>query len=236
MIIKCIVVDDEPSSQNILRKFIFDVDFLELITICNNATEALQELKNHPETELLFLDINMPKVSGLTLYKSIQNPPDVIFTTAYSQYAVDGFDVNAIDYLLKPFSFARFFTAANKLLERKSKLKIEETNEDFLIIKSNKVLHKVLPNDIIYIEASGDYVKIYLQEKCVVTNATFNNILASLPKQYFIRTHKSFAVNFKKIESISGNQISIVANKVPIGQKFKSDFLKFLDEKKSNRG
>jgi len=229
MKINCLIIDDEPSSQTVLKKFIENVDFLELVNVCGNAIEALQVLKQNQNIDLLFLDINMPKVSGLTFYKSLQNPPDVIFTTAYPQYALEGFEVNAIDYLLKPFSFERFFSAVNKVIEKK--FTSDKTLEDdhYLLIKSNKTLHKVFSKKILFIEALGDYVKVHLEDQFILTNATFISVYESLPKQMFIRTHKSFAINFKKMNSISGNQISIGNFKIPIGQKYKDEFLKFVN-------
>ena len=132
MKINCLIIDDEPTSQIVLKNYIADVDFLHLSGVFNNAIEALHELKNNHNIDLLFLDVNMPKISGLTFYKSLQNPPDVIFTTAYSQYAVDGFEVNAIDFLLKPFSFDRFFIAVNKVLEKKAPLDANNNENHFL--------------------------------------------------------------------------------------------------------
>ena len=161
MKLNCLIIDDEPSSQSILKIFCKDVEFLNVISICNNALEAMSILNNQNNIDLLFLDINMPKLSGLNFYKSLQNPPDVIFTTAYSEYALDGFEVNAIDYLLKPFSFERFLTAVNKAINKKKSDDNSITHDDFLIIKSNKVLHKINPNDILFVEAVGDYVKVH---------------------------------------------------------------------------
>lgn len=228
MKIRCLIIDDEPSSQSVLENFIGNVDFLELSGICNNAIEALKELnKNH--IDLLFLDINMPKISGLTFYKSLQNPPDVIFTTAYSQHAIDGFEVNATDYLLKPFSFDRFFTAVNKVVE-KNHSNNKTNNIDYILIKANKITHKITTNDILFIEAYGDYVKIHIEDKYILTNSTFTNIFNQLPKNLFFRTHKSFAVNLDKIDTINGNRISIGKHLVPIGQKFKREFLKSLNK------
>lgn len=226
MNIKCLIIDDEPSSQQVLKKYISNINFLELISVCNNANQAIKELKINSNIDLLFLDINMPIISGLTFYKSLQNPPKVIFTTAYSDYAINGFELNATDYLLKPFSFDRFLTAVNKLDIKKNKIAIN----DFIIIKSNKVLHKVLPNNIIFIEASGDYVKVHLEKECIVTNMTFTNFIESLPTNLFIRTHKSFAINLDVIKSISGNQIITNNHKIPIGQKYKSSFFEFLEK------
>lgn len=233
MKINCLIIDDEPSSQIVLKKFIKDVEFLELIDVCSNAIDALQVLKQNQDIQLLFLDINMPKISGLTFYKSLQNPPEVIFTTAYPQYAVDGFEVNAIDYLLKPFSFDRFFAAINKVVEKKFPMETKADNGHFMLIKSSKTLHKINSENILFIEAFGDYVKVHLEDKCILTNATFSSILESLPTQIFIRTHKSFAINFNKMNSICGNQINIKNHKIPIGQKFKTEFLDFINQNKS---
>ena len=229
MKIKCLIIDDEPSSQVVLKKFVADVDFLKLVKVCNNAIDALQVLKQNQNIDLLFLDVNMPKISGLTFYKSLQNPPEVIFTTAYPQYAVDGFEVNAIDYLLKPFSFERFFTAVNKVLEKRFSNGTKKEEEQFIFVKSSKTLHKINFKDILFVEAYGDYVKVHQEQQCILTNATFTSVLETLPSDIFVRTHKSFAINFKKMNTISGNQITIQKHKIPIGQKFKEEFLSFIN-------
>lgn len=225
MKLNCLIVDDEPSSQSILKIFCEDVDFLNVIKICNNALEAMSILNSQNDIDLLFLDINMPKLSGLNFYKSLLNPPDVIFTTAYSEFALEGFEVNAIDYLLKPFSFERFLAAVNKALNKK---KSEKNSDDTIIIKANKVLHQVHPDDILFVEAFGDYVKVHQENTVITTNSTFTNILKILPKQ-FVRCHKSFAINLKKMNSLAGNVITIGDKTVPIGQTYKSDFLKSLN-------
>ncbi|TVZ59959.1 LytTR family two component transcriptional regulator [Flavobacteriaceae bacterium MAR_2010_105] len=227
---KCLIIDDEPSSQLVLKKFIADVDFLELTGVCNNAIDAIHKLKQNQAIDLLFLDINMPKISGLTFYKSLQNPPEVIFTTAYPQYAVDGFEVNAVDYILKPFSFDRFFTAVNKVVEKKFTNGNHSEKDRFLLIKSNKTLYKINTENILFIEACGDYVKVHLEDKFIMTNATFTSVFESLSNPLFIRTHKSFAINFKKMNSVSGNQITIKNHKIPIGQKFKAEFLDVINQ------
>ncbi len=226
MKINCIIVDDEPSSQIVIKTFANDVDFLDVVEICNNALEANSVLNKRNDIDLIFLDINMPKLSGLDFYKSLQNPPDVIFTTAYSQYALEGFEVNAIDYLLKPFSFERFLKAVNKVIEKRNNL--NSIQEEHLVIKANKVIHKVAIQDILFIEAFGDYVKVHLGEKIIITNSTFTNILKQLPQQ-FVRCHKSFAINLKKMNSLAGNVISIENKSVPVGLKYKPDLLEALN-------
>lgn len=230
MNINCLIIDDEPSSQIVLKTFIDRIDFLQLSGVCNNAIDALSLLQSDTSINLLFLDINMPKISGLSFYKSLQNPPLVIFTTAYPQYAIEGFEVNAIDYLLKPFSFDRFFTAVNKVVDKMKTKKLQITSE-FILIKADKKLHKIAISSIVYIEAFGDYVKIHQQDSFLLTNATFKNTLASLPKKTVVQVHKSYAINLEKINIIEGNQIIVKNNKIPIGLTFKNDFLEKFKNK-----
>ncbi|WP_298419389.1 LytTR family DNA-binding domain-containing protein [uncultured Kordia sp.] len=227
MKLNCIIIDDEPSSQKVLNVFIEKVPSLHLVEVCNNATDALEALRKYTHIDLLFLDINMPNISGMTFYKSLKNSPAVIFTTAYAEYAIDGFEVNAVDYLLKPFSFDRFLAAVNKAFDA-VKTSENTIEEEAIYIKENKTLHKVNLQNILYVEALGDYVKIHLDDKFIVTNSTFTNMLEQLPSNQFIRTHKSFAINFKKLNSVSGNQIIINNTKIPIGQTYKTDFMKLL--------
>ncbi|WP_299361682.1 LytTR family DNA-binding domain-containing protein [Winogradskyella sp.] len=223
--ISCLIIDDEPSSQRVLQHFIAQTPVLDLKTTCSNAEEAFKYLQLNEKVDLLFLDINMPKQSGLDFYKSLQNPPLVIFTTAYPQYAVDGFEVNAIDYLLKPIAYERFLTAVNKVLHNNDR----NANEDeFIILKENKALHKIRFEDVQYIEAFGDYVKVHTKQKTITTHSTFSKFIENLP-HYFLRTHKSFSINLKKLNYLAGNQISIDNHKIPIGQTYKQTVLKALN-------
>ncbi len=223
--IRCIIVDDELSSQRVLEHFIADTDLLDLKATCNNAKEAFKYLQLHQEIDLLFLDINMPSQSGLDFYKTLQHPPKVIFTTAYPQYAVEGFEVNAIDYLLKPFSYERFLTAINKFITHNT---TKAPADDYILLKENKALHKVNYNDILYVEAYGDYVKINTLDKVIVTHSTFSKFLSALPNQ-FLRTHKSFSVNLEHLKLVSGNQIHIQDHIIPIGQTYKSEVMEALN-------
>ncbi len=222
--ISCLIVDDELSSQNVLQHFIAQTEVLELKQTCNNAQEAFKFLQLNTGIDLLFLDINMPQQSGLDFYKSLKHPPAVIFTTAYPQYAIDGFEVNAIDYLLKPIAYERFLTAINKVLNEKAL----EPKQDFLILKENKALHKVFFSDINVIEAFGDYVKVHLEDKTIVTHSTFSGFIKQLPT-HFIRIHKSFSINLNKMNHLSGNQITVDSHNVPIGQTYKAQVLKALN-------
>lgn len=223
--ISCLIVDDEKSSQRVLEHFIEDTEVLSLKAICNNTAEAFKYLQLHPGVDLLFLDINMPQQSGLDFYKSLNHPPNVIFTTAYPQFAVEGFEVNAIDYLLKPFSYERFLTAVNKAIGLKNEV---NNASDFIILKENKALHKVEFESILFIEAFGDYVKVHTDSKTIVTHSTFSKFLESLPN-YFLRVHKSFSINLNHMNQLSGNLIAIGSKNIPVGQTYKKAVLKALN-------
>lgn len=225
-LINCIIIDDELASQNVLRHFIQKVECLKLIKVCSNAKEAFETLQINPDIELLFLDINMPNQSGLEFYKGLQNPPKVIFTTAYPQYAVDGFEVSAIDYLLKPISYERFLVSINKVIKA---LNFKSEPNKHVIINENKTLHQVLFSDILFVEAFGDYVKVYTFSKSILTLSTFRGFIKNLPA-YFLKTHKSFCVNTHEIIQITGNTIYVQNYKVPIGPTYKTKVLKHLSK------
>jgi two-component system response regulator LytT len=218
MNIRCIIIDDEPSSQNVLKSFVHKIDYLELIQVCNSALEALEYLKSNT-VDLLFLDINMPQLSGIDFYKSLKNPPKVIFTTAYSAYALDGFEVDATDYLLKPFSFHRFVKAVSKVKD------LNDAKIDYIIVKSDKKLHQIKIEEIYFIEGLGDYIKIHLKNNFLVTYKSLKMMHTSLPKSIFKQVHKSFIINKNKLEYIEGNLAIINSNKIPLGQKYKKEFL-----------
>ncbi|MCF2874744.1 MULTISPECIES: LytR/AlgR family response regulator transcription factor [unclassified Tenacibaculum] len=223
MNISCLIIDDEPSSQNVLKLFINKIEYLKLIHICNDALEALDFLKNN-DIDLLFLDINMPQLSGISFYKSLKNPPKVIFTTAYSEYALDGFEVDAIDYLLKPFSFDRFLKAVSKVKN------LRNNSIQHIIIKSEKKLHQIKVNDIYYIEGLGDYIKVHLKDTFLITYKTLKKITDLLPKSNFVQVHKSYIINKNKLDYIEGNLAVINSKNIPLGQKYKSTFLNKLKE------
>lgn len=223
--INCLIIDDELSSQRVLQHFVAETEVLDLKATCNNAAEAFKYLQLKGNIDLMFLDINMPQQSGLDFYKTLKNPPPVIFTTAYPQYAVDGFEVNAIDYLLKPIAYDRFLTAINKVL-----INLNTTNETegFIVLKENKALHKLYLKEIQFVEAFGDYVKVHTKEKTITTHSTFSKFIDSLPN-YFLRTHKSFSINLNRMNHLSGNQITVDTHTIPIGQTYKKTVLKALN-------
>ena len=226
MRISCIIVDDEPASREIIEKYISDCALLNLISSCKNAFEA-NEIINREQIQLIFLDINMPNLSGIKFYKSLSNPPFVIFTTAYPEYAVEGFEVDAIDYLLKPFSFERFLKSVNKALNIFNQKDIAD-NIPFIVLKADKKLFRVNIKDINYLEALGDYVKVDYLNHTIMVHDTFQNLLTQLAESNLIRVHKSFAISLNKFDHIEGNMIKIKEKSIPIGQKYRSDLLKII--------
>lgn len=221
-ILKCIITDDEPIARQILESYINDTPYLELIASCKNAFEVMEVLQNNT-VDILFLDINMPKLSGLSLLKTLEHKPNVIITTAYSEYAVEGFELSVVDYLLKPFSLERFLQAVMKV---KAKTKIhsgvivEKSSKDSIFVKSDKKIIKVNLEEISHIEAYGNYIKIYT-DKMILTPQTLTDFLTKLPDT-FVRIHKSFAINFNNLKLIDGNQLVLQNDiKLPIGKSYR---------------
>jgi DNA-binding LytR/AlgR family response regulator len=227
MNINCIVIDDEPLARKGLKEYIADVDFLELIGEFDSPLKAAELVSR---AQLLFLDIQMPKITGLDFFRTLQNPPPVIFTTAYPQYALDGFEVNALDYLVKPISFDRFLKAA---LRAKEFYEVREKNQngtsgaadDYFFIKSDNKLVKLMYDDVLFAEALQNYVIIYTKDKKYITYLTFKSVEDYLPTGRFIKTHKSFIVSAVKIESIEGNDIRIGPHHIPISRNLKDEVM-----------
>jgi len=230
MNIKCLIIDDEPLAQRVIERYSEQVSHFEIVCKCNNAIEAFEILHNQ-WIDIIFLDINMPKLTGVEFLKSLKNPPAVIITTAYAEYAVQGFELDVVDYLMKPFSFERFLKAVQKaegiLGNRRTTNQINEsefTGEDFIFIKSSKKTFKIHRKEILYIEALGDYVKIYLQDKMIVSYQSLKNIENLLSPKQFPRIHKSYIISLAKIEVIEGNHVKIKDKMIPVGTNFKADF------------
>jgi DNA-binding LytR/AlgR family response regulator len=174
----------------------------------------------------------MPKLSGLQFFKSLNNPPLVIFTTAYPEYAVEGFEVNAIDYLLKPFPFERFLKAVNKATEVIASKNSSNSKDDYILLKADKKIHRVIVAEITNLESLGDYIRVYYGDKSIVVNDTLNNLLNQLPDKQFIRVHKSHVISVDKFDEIEGNIIKIGERKIPIGQTYKADFFSIIKNNK----
>lgn len=234
MEIKALIIDDEPLAQNVIKQYAEKIPDLTISATCNEAICAHKVL-NEMEIDLLFLDINMPKLSGISFLKTLKNPPLVIFTTAYSEYALEGFELNAIDYLKKPFSFERFFKAfmrAEELLSLQKHTQPETPSEhkkdDFFFVKANKKTIKVNFADILFIEGLGDYIKIHEKTNKIVTNLSMKKILDMLPADKFYRIHKSFIVSLANIDSVEGNLVSVHGNKLPVGNSYRQEFASLI--------
>jgi DNA-binding LytR/AlgR family response regulator len=223
--IRAIAIDDEPPALRIVEKFCNDTDFIQLEKTFTNPQEALRYLKNYP-VDLLFLDIQMPSANGIDFYKSLSTSAMVIFTTAYSQYAIDGFNVNAIDYLLKPYTYTRFLQAAKKAQQLFLQQHLSSVQAPrFLLIRADYSLVKVMLDSILYVEGLDDYLKIHVSDgKPVVARMTMKAMLEKLPTDKFARVHRSFIVAIDKIESIRNKMISICEQQIPIGSKFEENF------------
>lgn len=223
---KCVLADDEPIARQLLAKYIEQVPDLELVAQCKDAFEVLDVLKQ-TQVDVLFLDINMPKLSGLSLVKSLVQKPAIIFTTAYAEFAVEGFELSATDYLLKPFSFERFMQAVLKVKQQQPAAKSMESTPAHLFVKSDKKLVKVLMEQITHVEAYGNYIKIF-ENEMVLSPQTLTDFHAKLSDN-FIRIHKSFLLNLNAIKLIEGNQVVLSNDSVlPIGKNYRKLLLERL--------
>ncbi|KAA2239495.1 response regulator transcription factor [Chitinophaga agrisoli] len=234
MKIRCVITDDEPVARKGIKGYVEKISFLELVGVCEDAV-ALNNLLQEQPVDLLFLDIEMPYINGLELLQSLPNPPKVIFTTAYEQYALKGFELEAVDYLLKPISFDRFLKAVNRAHElfRQN----APAAPDHLFIKTDEKLVRISWDDIVYIEAMENYVNIYTTQTRYMTHATLKSVIESIADPAFIQTHKSFVVNANKISSISGNIIELGKLQVPISRSMKEAVLeKILKNKLLKKG
>jgi len=233
--ISCVIVDDEPMARVVLASFVDKIPNLELVKSCKNAMEAF-EVINQQKIDIFFLDINMPDISGLSLAKTINQKSKIIFTTAYREYAVDGFNLQAVDYLLKPIPFDRFLQAINRYFEGvyfiENEIKIEESTlkNDFIFVRSERKMVKINFDEIRYIESLSDYIKIYLADKISTTRETISNIETKLPNNNFLRIHRSYIVNLKKVVSYTNEFVEIGKKAIPISRTYKENVLKKLNE------
>ncbi len=236
MNIRCLIVDDEPLAARLISSYIQQVSGLEIAGVCNNAIDAFRILGDQ-KIDLLFLDIKMPNLIGTEFLRSISNPPKVIFITAYREYAMDGYDLDIVDYLLKPVSFTRFMKAVSKATKLISidknysivNTKPETINESFLYLKIDKEMHKVLLHEILYIESCKDYVKLHLENgKYLMTKQSLSSMEKLLSPHTFLRIHRSYIVTIEKIDAFKSTYIMIGSNKIPIGRLYKNEVAKAL--------
>jgi DNA-binding LytR/AlgR family response regulator len=234
--IKCLVIDDELPARDVLQKHIAGIEALELTGSCTNAVEALSFLQSN-KVDLLFLDIQMPHILGTNFIRTLKNPPKVIFTTAYRKYAIEGFELDAVDFLLKPISFDRFLKSVNKILQVNLQSNTTspvtenhpEPAQPFLYLRVDRKMVKVLFNDILYIEGLRDYVRILTTSKIIVTKHLLSTLEEMLPSDAFLRTHRSYIISISKIDSYNTDTIEIGKKELPIGRLFKHDVSKLLN-------
>lgn len=241
--INVIIVDDEPLAQDVLETYIEKIPELNLVRKCNNALEANEALKSE-SVDLMFLDIQMPQLTGIDFLKTLTKPPLVIFTTAYPNYAIEGFELNALDYLLKPISLERFMKAVNKAIDQIELQQKdtsyaagqgqEEDNKEYIFVKADKKLVKVNYADIIYIEGLKDYVIIRMDKSRIITLQTMKSLEEKLPEQSFKRIHRSYIVNINMINAIVGNMVEVMeknqAKHLPIGKNYRDELLDIVNK------
>lgn len=223
--VNCLIIDDEPLSRDILRRYLSEVKELELAGVCADAMEASGMLAKQ-EIDLLFLDIQMPGITGISWARSLTAAPLIIFTTAFPQYAVEGFELNAVDYLVKPYSFERFLKAVNRAMEILKQQRGTEEVSSRMILKADRKLYAVDPSEILYMEGQGDYVRIHFSERKLVVHSTLRQLEESAPSGMFMRVHKSFVINLRKISFIEGNQVRISDQMVPVSPSQREELLK----------
>jgi two-component system, LytTR family, response regulator len=238
--IRCLSVDDEPLALDVIEKYIDKIPELQLVEKCTSPLKAL-EILNKEDIDLIFLDIEMSEINGIQMLKSMTKMPMVIFTTAYENYALDGYELDVLDYLLKPISFERFLKAINKvqefsLLRKNASFREIPTYENgFLFVKSDYQMVKVNWKDILYIEGLKDYVKIHVGGKPVLSLQNLKSIESKLPSSHFFRVHKSFIVPIHKVDSVHKGRIKIGDAEIPIGENYKDGFLRFINDNDHER-
>jgi len=231
MKIRCIIVDDEPVARKLLREYIDDISFLEILGEADNPLKA-QSILDNQSVDLIFLDINMPKLTGIDFLRSATVLPMVIMTTAYADHALDGFALDVLDYLVKPFSFERFLKACVKAKDfhqlKKNAEKNSTRNENYFFVKCNGRIEKVFYDDLLFAEAALNYVTLHTGNGKMIVYLTIKGLMESLPAELFMKVHKSFIVNLQKIRSIEGNIIHIEKAEIPISQNSQEEVLKLI--------
>ncbi len=212
----CIIVDDEPAAHYVLMSHIRHVSQLELVQQCYNAIEAINYLRQHP-VDLMFLDINMPEISGMEMLKSLKNPPRTILTTAYSEYAMESYDHGVVDYLLKPINLPRFITATERYFELSVRKEPEKESQSFIMVKTGGVNTRIELDDILYAQSLGNFIRICTSQKTYIVSLTTSELEETLPDNQFLRIHKSFIVSLNKIHEYGKDTVTINDQKMPVG-------------------
>lgn len=222
MQIKCVITDDEPTACEGLQRYVEKVDFLSLMAVCEDAMQ-LNTLLQTERPDLLFLDIEMPYLSGLELLASLAHPPHVIITSAYEQYALKGYELDVTDYLLKPISFDRFLKAVNKVHNLLQQEEHSEASSDFIFLRSDRRMHKVFFRDISVVEGLENYVCIYTDSAKLLVRSTMKRMVEALPGSLFLQVHKSYLINLEKIDLIEGNRIIVGQHTIPVARNFREE-------------
>jgi|SRR5215831_11494937 len=222
--LKCLIIDDEPLAQNVIENYLYNFSFIELVAKCENAIVALELIKKQ-KVDLIFLDISMPFISGIDFIKTLQNPPQIILTTAHKEFAAESYELNVLDYLVKPISFERFLKAINKLdihISDVAKPVVNNPEDDsFIYVRSEKKNVKVLFREILFIESLKDYIKIHTLDKTIVTQVSISAIEQRLPDN-FLRIHRSFIIAKDKITAYTQHDLEIGKHQIPIGRNYKT--------------
>ncbi len=227
MIIECAIVEDEPLATEKLIRFIESVPYLSLVESFDNGMAAIDFLNNR-KVDLLFLDIRMNMLNGIDMLKSLQHPPSVIITTAYSEYAIEGFNLDVVDYLLKPYSISRFLQACNKVYEIALNNKVDVVSPKYIFVKTEYRIERVDLEDLLYVEGQGDYLLIVTSKKKIMTLHSFKKLEKLLPEDSFIRVHKSYIISIAKIDMIENSRIVIDSKYIPISNTYKNVFNKII--------
>lgn len=232
---KVIIVDDEPLAREVLESHLQSLDQLKIVAACENALQANEVLQSQ-DIDLMFLDIKMPKITGFEFLRSLSNPPEVIMTTAYADYAVEGFNLNVLDYLMKPIGLERLLQATNKFIDKVSTISASSEEDDFFFVKADKKMIKLHYNDILFIEGLKDYVIIKKDTSRVITLQTMKSLEAKLPDSIFMRIHRSYIVNVNKINAVFGSMVEIHENgkpkNLPVGKNYKEKLMKLIESNK----
>jgi DNA-binding LytR/AlgR family response regulator len=228
-VINCLVVDDEPIAREGLMEYIRQIDYLNPVAQCKSAAEAAGLLQKS-SIDLIFMDIQMPKMTGIEFVKALADPPLVIFTTAYSEYALEGFELDVVDYLLKPISFPRFLKSVEKAQNYlHAKTREVSITQDFFFIKCNGKIEKIIMADVIFIEAMANYVIIHTRQKKYITYLTFSGIEEQLPSELFVRIHKSFLVAIAAIQTLDGNEVITSSQSLPLSKNYRNDVMNRIE-------
>jgi DNA-binding LytR/AlgR family response regulator len=228
MKLKCLIVDDEPVARKGLEEYVNEIEFLDLVAKCENPMKASTYIGKE-SIDLIFLDIHMPKLSGIEFLRTIKNPPMIIFTTAYSEYALEGYSLDVIDYLMKPISFDRFLKAAIKAKDfHNLKYRGRESASDFFFVKCDSKYEKVFYQDVTYVEALQNYVVIHTKDRKLITYITISGLESQLPREMFVKVHKSYLVSISWIKALDGNELLVGNVRIPISRNLKDDVMNLI--------